>query len=865
MVVASATAVVGQSRQLFESFQSPPDDARIMMRWWWFGPAVTRTQIDRELELMKAGGIGGVEVQPVYPVALDDPERGFRNLAFLSEEFSAHLRHASESAKRLGLRFDLTLGSGWPYGGPEIPVTLAAGRLKRVVVSKPPFALPDMGNGEKLVAAFADAGEGLKAFDPAVGPAAGAKAVEYYVASRTGQMVKRASVGAEGFVLDHYNRAALDAYLARTGSKLMDAVKGAKPAAIFCDSLEAFGSDWTGDLPEEFKRRRGYDLIPLLPRLAEAGSNPETRAIRHDWGLTLTELAEERFIEPMQAFSRRHGVQFRIQGYGIPPATMSTNRLVDLPEGEGPEWKTLRASRWASSASHLYGKQATSSETWTWLHSPAFAAAPLDMKAEADRHFLQGITQLIGHGWPYTAEGVEYPGWRFYASAVFDDKNPWWIVMPDVSRYLQRVTHLLRQGRAANSVALYLPNHDAWGDFRIGHVHMIEVLKERVGPAVIPAVLDAGYGLDFFDDAAAGRLGEGGHKIVVLPAVETMPAESLKKLKALASTGVTVLATRRLPDRAPGYMTTAAQHDEVGELARSFVRCVKDEAALPAAMRAAVAPELAIEPATAGVGFIRRELPDADVYFIANTSNRRQSGTLKPRSKWTAAQWWDPMTGASRGAGTLPVAFDLAPYESRALVLGAGPAAARREWTEDAKPLELGGEWTLRLPGEGQPRRLAAVQPWTALPGLLHYSGVAEYEKSFALDKAAAGGGEAMLDFGEGVAMQDSGKGPGMRALLEPPIREAAEVWVNGQRAGTLWAPPYRIAVARLLRAGENRIRIRVANTAINHMAGRPLPDYRLLNSRFGTRFEPQDMNKVHPAPSGLTGPVRLVFLRSQQ
>jgi hypothetical protein len=82
------------------------------------------------------------------------------------------------------------------------------------------------------------------------------------------------------------------------------------------------------------------------------------------------------------------------------------------------------------------------------------------MKAEADRHFLQGINQLIGHGWPYTAEGVEYPGWNFYAAAVFNDKNPWWIVMPDVSRYLQRISFLMRQGQPANDIAIYLPNDD---------------------------------------------------------------------------------------------------------------------------------------------------------------------------------------------------------------------------------------------------------------------------------------------------------------------------------------------------------------------------------------------------------------------
>ena len=95
----------------------------------------------------------------------------------------------------------------------------------------------------------------------------------------------------------------------------------------------------------------------------------------------------------------------------------------------------------------------TSSETWTWLHSPVFRATPLDMKAEADLHFLQGVNQLIGHGWPYSPPEAGEPGWRFYAAAVFNDHNPWWIVMPDVARYLQRVSYLLRQGEPANDVA----------------------------------------------------------------------------------------------------------------------------------------------------------------------------------------------------------------------------------------------------------------------------------------------------------------------------------------------------------------------------------------------------------------------------
>ena len=79
------------------------------------------------------------------------------------------------------------------------------------------------------------------------------------------------------------------------------------------------------------------------------------------------------------------------------------------------------------------------------------------------------------------------------------------------------------------------------------------------------------------------------------------------------------------------------------------------------------------------------------------------------------------------------------------------------------------------------------------------------------------------------------------------------------ERAGSIWCPPYSIDVTSLLQVGQNQIRIQVANTAINYMAGHSLPDYRLLNLRYGERFQPQDMDKVQPITSGLLGPIRLI------
>ena len=72
--------------ELQRRFKQPPDDARIMMRWWWFGPSVTKPQLEREMRLMKEGGIGGFEVQPVYPLALDDESAGIKNFLFIRRD-----------------------------------------------------------------------------------------------------------------------------------------------------------------------------------------------------------------------------------------------------------------------------------------------------------------------------------------------------------------------------------------------------------------------------------------------------------------------------------------------------------------------------------------------------------------------------------------------------------------------------------------------------------------------------------------------------------------------------------------------------------------------------------------------------------
>src|SRR5678816_3771544 len=84
LLVVNLPARAQNITELQRGFERPPDDARIMMRWWWFGPSVTKSELEREMRLMKEGEVGGFEIQPVYPRLPDNPAAGIRNLPYLS-------------------------------------------------------------------------------------------------------------------------------------------------------------------------------------------------------------------------------------------------------------------------------------------------------------------------------------------------------------------------------------------------------------------------------------------------------------------------------------------------------------------------------------------------------------------------------------------------------------------------------------------------------------------------------------------------------------------------------------------------------------------------------------------------------------
>ncbi|WP_031231371.1 glycosyl hydrolase [Asticcacaulis sp. YBE204] len=838
-----------QADTVADGFAAPPAEARPMVRWWWFGPKVSDAEIVREIKAMKQGGFGGFELAALYPLELDG------NQPYLSDQHLAALKRANETGRAEGLRVDVTLGSGWPFGGPHITADLAAARVALVklplAASATAVDLPTLKPGERVVAAFV----GTSAADAVlVEPTAGkvtvkaapaARTVFVVLQSPTGQQVKRASVGSEGYVLDHMSPDAVQTHLHAVGDRLLTAFPDAKPYAVFSDSLEAYGTDWTDDLLAEFKKRRGYDLKPHLLKWFD--TTPDSAAIRRDWGLTLAELTEERYLTPVNDWAKRNGTRFRSQTYGHPPVTLSSMRRVDLADGEGADWRIFSRMRWASSANHLYEKSVTSAEAWTWLHQGAFQATPLDIKAEADTLMLQGVNHFIAHGWPYSPPEAPEPGWAMYAAAVFNDHNPWWTVMPEVNLYLQRMSWLLQQGQPVADIAVYIPQDDALAASKPGTVSVDGEAGKYITKGPTAQILDAGFAFDYVDDEALSAKGFKA-KVLILPKMTRIDPAAYAKIEAFAKAGGWVVAVDRLPDSGADLIEAEADTAAVKAIsARLFKGTIVAENDVGATLKTIAAPD--VTGLTPETGFVHRKLADGDLYFVANTGNTPVTLPLT-FSAGNTGQVWNAVDGTVRAWDGAPVT--LAPYESRVFVFGAAASAKLTPVvTAKAPSRPLVSGWTLSFGTSTKP--VAAFGSWTNDPARQHFSGVATYSRTIKLNKADLAAGLTRLDFGDGTPETiPNGRRNGSRAWLNAPVRDAAEVFVNGQRAGAVWTAPYEIDLKPFLKAGDNRIEIRVANTAVNTLAGRPATDYTALRAKYGDRFQPQNMDNLKPLPSGL-------------
>jgi len=269
----------------------------------------------------------------------------------------------------------------------------------------------------------------------------------------------------------------------------------------------------------------------------------------------------------------------------------------------------------------------------------------------------------------------------------------------------------------------------------------------------------------------------------------------------------------------------------------------------------------------------------SDIYFLANTANQRVRTQGAFRVSADQAELWDPVSGATRtlsAASAVQLSFE--PYQSCILVFYHQGLVSKRTQISAAKPnpplsaLDLASNWSVTFSGLGRTVKMKTLHSWTDDADTKYYSGTAVYEKELKVPVALLKPDiNLYLDFGPGTPIpvttvasdlgaDATGSGtPRMQAWLDSPVREGALIFVDNRLVGAVWLPPYQVDVTQYLHAGDNQLKIVVGNLAINEMAGRALPSYRLLNDRYGERFRAQDLTNLEPLPSGILGDLRLV------
>ena len=374
---------------LRQAFEKPPAQNQDWTRWWWMGPQAIEEGIAYELEQMKKQGLTGVELSWLSPV---EPEGNF---AFLSDRWEELTKFTVQKAGQLGMRVDFTMGTGWPYGGPWIPIELGAKCIVRTVdevVGPDRYGVKipgDVGEHEKLIGLFAARTVGsdevldprsivdlrpyLRYTDPnywavvrqAVGwpiPEGKWKIISLKQAP-TRQPVRGAALGGEGLVIDHLSRESLNRHLEVVGGafkKVAGAEFGKTVRGIFCDSFEIHlphnAYYWTDSYLEEFKKRKGYDLQPhLLALWYDVGDR--TPYVRHDFVHVLSQLIIDNFFVPLREWCEQNSLISRVQSHGSIGEILQSYASNSIGEGEQvtlrEHSRSGRVDAWPSVGEHV--------------------------------------------------------------------------------------------------------------------------------------------------------------------------------------------------------------------------------------------------------------------------------------------------------------------------------------------------------------------------------------------------------------------------------------------------------------------------------------------------------------------------------
>lgn len=589
------------------------------------------------------------------------------------------------------------------------------------------------------------------------------------------------------------------------------------------DSWECGSQNWSSNFANEFKTRRGYDLIPYLPLLAgfPIENAEKSEQVLLDVRTTISDLVSDVFYKVMQKNAKALGCE--VSAECVAPTMVSDGMLhfkeVDRPMGEfwlrSPTHDKPNDMLDAISGAHIYGKNIIQVEAFTQLRTN-WDEHPAMLKPLLDRNFALGINKLFFHVFvhnPYLdkAPGTTLDGIGLY----FQRDQTWWKQGKSFVDYIARCQTLLQYGHPVTDIAVFtgeeIPRRaftpdrlvpllpGIFGDERIkseadrlANVGQPQTeMPTNVSHAANTFSLDKwinpmnGYKYDSFNKDAFLRLAEAKkgkvsfddtseYKILVFPKGINYSEEIRTKIEKYRHAGIII----------PALPFHSADFSEFG---------IEPDVILPN-----------------NIDWTHRRGELGDIYFISNQENSYKTFDAVFRNVSNNPEIWNPIIGEAEKANIVSktdsntkINITLAPYESTFVVFMYKKQAILFNAVLLDDSVAISNKWNVKFEKNNQQILNSKLFDWSKSenPLIKFYSGTATYRTTF--------------DFKYDLSKQwDDYSRPIYLSLGK--VCNLGTVRVNGIKCGTAWTVPYEVDITKALKKGINQLEIEVVNTWAN-------------------------------------------------
>lgn len=700
-------------------FKSPPQGYGEVAFYWWLGDPLTKERLEWQInQLAKAGGVMGLQINYAHS------DRGGRSYGLtypcqpplFSDEWWELVGWFLKTAKKYGMSISLSdytlgIGQGWildeilrenPELNGSVLRTITKDTTGEIIMNLPQSTL--------YVCAYK-----LEKSD-----------IVYNTKIPLSQFVKDGvlkwtppSNERYRVIVIHYQKIipSLDPMNPNSGvlyaKKFFGQFEEHFPGEcgkglnfFFSDELDfgISGKLWSTRFPDEFKKRKGYDIIPELPSLF-FDTGPSAVKVRLDYSDVKVALTEEGFFKPVFEWHQQRGMIYGCDhgGRGRDVTEFGdyfrTQRWNQGPGCDQPNLsRDIIKNKVASSIAHLYLRPRV------WLegfYGSGWGTTSEQIIDAVFANFAQGQNLLTFHGLYYSTHG----GWWEWAPPCNHFRQPYWEHMAPFMTCLQRLSFILSQGYHRCDVAIIYP--------------VAPIEAEYGGSEAVKAAFEAGERLyrngidfDFIDFQSLDRAiisdnelhvsGES-YRVIVVPSMKVIRFSNLEKLLEFHRSGGVVVAIGALPEASD---RVGANDPEIDKIVKEIFKSNKNYFSSSANLASFISQNInrdfnLVTPQQNLVNFIHRKIGTRDFYFIYGA---KEGSECEFRAKGKV-ELWDIWSGditalpvVFQNSNTTRLRLPLSEKEGQLIVFSPGsPAIQTNEPTPMTRTINIEGDWEFEI------------------------------------------------------------------------------------------------------------------------------------------------------------------------